>query len=236
MVKPARVPDAREVVYLGERWKTLEELRREAASIMKPLQDAGLNPIIHGSLARGDVDKDSDVDVFIPSDVPSFRVQLALEDAGFTPLKREIVMATPWQLPKAHLYLEENRSVTFPLIRPEALEIEFYRFGGSIGFDSLVWNHRVPGVDKRLMLIEPTPEGHVESSVIGREAEVAEKVGVSLGIVRERVQVLTRRANIGHTGIFLRRELAPDESFENVFSELIRKKPAIKIRLRKRPR
>ncbi|MCS7131847.1 MAG: hypothetical protein NZ934_03875, partial [Hadesarchaea archaeon] len=83
-----------------------------------------------------------------------------------------------------------------------------------------------------LMLIEPTPDGHIESQVIGREAEIAKRVGVSLDIVRERVRILTRRANLGHTGIFLQRELAPDESFEAVFKQLVKENPAIKLRLK----
>ena len=92
---------------------------------------------------------------------------------------------------------------------------------------------RVAGVDKRLMLIEPTPEGHVESPVQGREAEVAKIVGVGIAIVQERVKVLTRRANIGHTGIFIKRELAPHESFESVFRELVKNNPSIRLRLKK---
>jgi predicted nucleotidyltransferase len=73
----------------------------------------------------------------------------------------------------------------------------------------------------------------VEGPVVGREAEVAKRIGVSLDIVRERVQVLKRRADIGHTGIFLQRELAPDESFEAVFEQLVKSTPAMKFRVRK---
>jgi predicted nucleotidyltransferase len=235
MVRPARRPDTREIAYTEERWRTLERLRGIAESIMRPLEDAGLSPVVHGSLARGDVDEKSDVDVFVPSEVPSYRIELALERAGFVPLRREIVMATPWQLPKAHITIDEGRSVTFPLIRPSALEFEFYRFGGAVSLPELERGLRVPGVDKRLMLIEPTPRGHLESPVMGREAEVARKVGVSIDIVRERVQVLTRRAEVGHTGIFLQRELAPDEGFEEVFDRLLRERPAMRLRLKKRP-
>ncbi|MEM2875159.1 MAG: nucleotidyltransferase domain-containing protein [Candidatus Hadarchaeales archaeon] len=235
MARPARRPDTREVVYAEDRWRILEDLRREAEKIMRPLEEAGLSPTVHGSLARGDVDRRSDVDVFIPFEVPSYRVELSLEGAGITWLRREIVMATPWQLPKAHITIDEGRSVTFPLVKPVRTELEFYRFGGAISFSEVLKGARTPGVDKRLMLIEPTPDGHLESPVIGREAEVARRVGVSLDIVRERVQVLRRRAEIGHTGIFVKRELAPDESFEEVFRELVREKPAMKLRMKRRP-
>ena len=49
---------------------------------------------------------------------------------------------------------------------------------------------RVAGVDKRLMLIEPTEKGHVESSVIGREEFAAKVLGVSAETVLDRVHAL----------------------------------------------
>ena len=232
MVKPVRAADIIEVAYDEKRWRLFKELRRYALGLMKALAASGLDPLVHGSVARGDVDKGSDVDVFIPRVVPSYKVELAIQEAGFRPTKREIVMATPWQLPKAHIYLEEDRSVTFPLVEPKPLELEFYHFGGAADVKRVGGAVRVPGVDKRLMLIEPTTQGHLESPVAGKEAEVAKRVGVSLDIVCERVQVLTRRGEVGHTGIFVQRELAPEESFEAVFKKLIEKNPAMKVRLK----
>ncbi len=234
MVRPVRAADITEVTYDQERWRLFEELRKHALRMMKSLVTRGFDPLVHGSVARGDVDKKSDVDVFIPRVVPSYKIELALREAGFSPVKREIVMATPWQLPKAHIYIEEDRSITFPLVDPKSLELEFYHFGGAASLEQAERKVRVPGIDKRLMLIEPTPQGHIESPVVGREAEVAKRVGVSLDIVRERVQVLTRRAEVGHTGIFVQRELAPDENFETVFNKLLEGKPAMKLRLKKK--
>ena len=43
------------------------------------------------------------------------------------------------------------------------------------------------GVDKRLMLIEPTEKGHVESSIIGKEEYVAKLLGISAETVLDRV-------------------------------------------------
>jgi hypothetical protein len=144
------------------------------------------------------------------------------------------VIATPWQLPKAHIHIDENRLVTFPLIEPKQLELEFYYFGGAVDLEQVEGKIRVPGVDKRLMLIKPTSRGHHESPIIGREAEVAKLIGVSLDIVRERVQILTRRAEVGRTGIFLQRKLAPDENFETVFKQIVKTTPAIKLRLKEK--
>lgn len=234
MVRPARVADVREITYDEKRWRILNELRKRALELMLPLESSGLSPIVHGSVARGDVDKNSDVDVVILHVLPSYQLELTLLKAGLEPIKREIVMATPWQLPKAHLYIEDDRSVTFPLVKPRRTELEFYYFGGAAGADELRKNIRVPGVDKRLMLIEPTEKGHLESPVLGHESTVAKKLGVGLEIVKERVQVLTRRAKIGHTGIFIRRELALGENFEEVFRELMRENPDMKIGLKGR--
>lgn len=234
MVRPVRSADVREIIYDEEHWRVLNGLRSRALELMSVLESVGFGPIVHGSVARGDVGKDSDVDVVIPYVVPSFKVELAIQGAGFGPAKREIVMATPWQLPKVHLYVEEDRSVTFPLVKPKQNELEFYYFGGAASVDKLRKEVRVPGVDKRLMLIEPTPEGHVESPVFGNEAGAAKTVGVGLEIVRERVQVLIRRVEVGHTGIFVKRELAPDENVEEVFKRLVEENPDMKIGLKGR--
>jgi predicted nucleotidyltransferase len=223
MVKPLPPREVREVRYDEKRWKILREKREKAMKPMKILASVGMEPIVHGSIARGDVNEKSDIDIFIPFQVQPFRVEMALRDGSYEPFKREIVIATPWQLPKAHLYLDDELTVSFPLLRPLPTELDFYRFGGALGVDGIEKGERVAGVDKRLMLIEPTPYGHVESSVLGREGEVAKKLGVDVAVVRERIQVLTRRAEIGHTGLYFRRELAPNESFEGVIPEVERK-------------
>ena len=231
MIKPFR-SEAVEVVYSSERWNAFEGLRAQAKELMEALAKRGLESIVHGSVARGDVDERSDVDVFVLGRVPSYAVELALLEAGFQPRKRELVMATPWQLPKAHIYVGENSSATFPLVKPKRLELEFYYFGGAADLKQVKRRERVAGVDKRLMLIEPTARGHMESPIVGREGEVAKRIGVSLDIVLERAQVLTRRAKIGRTGVFLQRELGSGENFEAVFKDLVKRRPPVKLRLR----
>lgn len=232
MVRPVKVADTAEVLYDEKRWALFKQLRERTKKIMLALSRRSVASIVHGSVARGDVDPKSDVDIFVPSVVRSYEVELALGDAGFVPIEREIVVATPWQLPKAHIYLDKNSSVTFPLTKLKRLEVEFYYFGGAIDLRQVERGSRAAGVDKRLMLIEPTPRGHVESQVIGREAEVAKRIGVGQDIVRERVQVLTRRNDVGHTGVFIERKLAPDEAFEAVMQQLLNENPEMKIRLK----
>ncbi len=220
----------REVVYDDEHWELLKEKRAKALEVVKALRKFNLSPLVHGSIARGDVSKSSDVDVVIPYVVPSYVVELALENAGLAPVKRIIVQATPSHTPKAYLVLDEleERVVSFPLAKLLKREYEFYLFGGALDYDGLCSDKRVPGVDKRLVLIEPTPRGHRESPVIGREAEVAKILGVSIDVVEERVRVLTRRDAIGRAGVFVSYTLAPEETFEEALHKLARSNPHVR--------
>ena len=230
--KPVRRAERIRVIYNEERWKLLCELRKKAKKIMEALEKFNLPCIVHGSIARGDVTAKSDIDIFIPSPPSSFMVETALEQAGIPINRRVIVQATPSYAIKAYVEIEEKVSVSFPLVKLRPIEREFYRFGGEISLEELKRNVRVPGVDKRLMLIEPTSDGHVESSVIGREEEVARLLGVSTDIVWDRVNALTRRDNVGRTGVFLERELSPKESFELVLKRIADKNPAVRRRIR----
>lgn len=234
MVKPLRIVSEKKITYTEEHWKLFNDLRESASQILSALEKQGIEALVHGSVARGDVNKDSDIDIIIPQTIPSFKVELALRKKGFISSKRELVMATPWQLPKAHISLSESQMVTFPLLKPKRLELEFYRFGGAVGLTKANEKERVPGVDKRLVLIEPIEDGHQESQVIGRENEVAKQVGVSVDIVQERVQVLTRRDKIGRTGVFLQRELTPEENFETVLKRIADKNPEVKRRFKEK--
>jgi predicted nucleotidyltransferase len=213
------------VVYDADRWRILEEKRSLAIPVMENL--SGFEPIVHGSVARGDVTAGSDVDIVIPREVPSYALELAL---GGEPVRREIVQATPWHLVKAHIYVEDEVSVTFPLVKPTPLEEQFYSFGGSADLSSLRDGKRSAGIDKRLVFIEPVPEGHLESGVVGREALVAKAIGVGVDIVRERVDVLSRRDSVGRTGVYLKRALLVDESFEDVLRQLASRDTNVKRR------
>jgi predicted nucleotidyltransferase len=182
------------------------------------------------------VDDKSDVDVLIPSNVNTQIVEAALESAGFTIFSREIAQATPSHSPKAHIVLdaEQTTSVTVPLTPFRSLELEFYAFGGKATLPELRDKIRNPGCTKKLVLVEPTPEGHFESPVVGRESEIARLLGVSVAIVTERVRVLTRRDTIGRTGMYLRIPVRDGESFDEVLQTRVDSDPALRRTLRGR--
>ncbi|MEM2545894.1 MAG: nucleotidyltransferase domain-containing protein, partial [Nitrososphaerota archaeon] len=57
----------RKVVYDERRWRILREKRGVAERILSVLHQVGItDAFVYGSVARGDVDEDSDVDAFIP--------------------------------------------------------------------------------------------------------------------------------------------------------------------------
>ncbi|MBU7023258.1 MAG: nucleotidyltransferase domain-containing protein [Theionarchaea archaeon] len=204
-----------EVIYEESHWDLLRELRGQAIETMECLRE--FSPLVYGSLARGDVHKDSDIDIVIPYVIPSCLLEICLE--SFPVVERRISQATPWHLIKGVVELVDA-TVTFPMVQPTRIEHEFYRFGGFLALEQLLDESRVPGVDKRLVLIDPTETGHHEHSVMGREHEVAKRLEVSIDIIAERVMVLQRRDKVGRTGVFLNKTLSPDESFEMVLRAL----------------
>ena len=230
--KPVLRNESLEIIYDDNHWKLLKRLRAEAIKLMSILNRLSIFSIVHGSIARGDVSEESDIDIFIPDVVSSFLVETALERAGVPISRRLLIQATPTYSIKAYIEIDEGRSISFPLSKLRKTEREFYKFGGEATLEMLKQEIRTPGVDKRLMLIEPTAKGHIESSIIGRENEAAKLLGVSVETVLDRVRVLTRRDKIGRTGLFIEKELLPEETFESALKELAEKNPAVRRRLR----
>jgi predicted nucleotidyltransferase len=230
--KPVIRAERIEVVYDRNRWDLLKQLRSKTTQIMEPLERIHLNSIVHGSIARGDVSKKSDIDVFLPDAPSSFLIESALEREGISINRRVIMQATPLYAVKGYIEIDEQRCVSFPLLKLRPSERFFYKFGGEATLETLRGNARVPGVDKRLMLIEPTQEGHIESTVIGQEEKVASLLGISVDTVRERVHTLLRRDEVGRTGVFIEKELSPNETFEMALKKLAEKNPAVRRRFR----
>jgi predicted nucleotidyltransferase len=230
--KPVTHAERIEVIYNKKRWDTLKELRSKTIQIMEAFNKSNLYSIVHGSIARGDISEKSDIDVFLPDASSSFMIESTLENAGISVSRRVIVQATPLYAVKGYIEIDEQRCVSFPLLKLRPSERFFYKFGGEATLDTLRENARVPGVDKRLMFIEPTQEGHIESTVVGQEAKVARLLGISVDTVRERVYTLLRRDEVGRTGLFIEKELSPDETFEMTLKKLAEKNPAVRRRLR----
>ena len=230
--KPAVHAERVEIRYERARWQLLETLRRQAAEVMEPLEKANIATITHGSIARGDVTSGSDIDIFLPDPPSSFMTEAALGEAVTTTGRRLIVQATPFYAVKGYIEVDRQLTVSFPLVKMRKVERDFYRFGGEISLAKLKEDRRVAGVDKRLMLIEPTAQGHVESAVVGREGETAKTLRLPLETVLDRVHALLRRDKVGRTGVFIERELNAGDTFEMVLKALADTKPEVRRRLR----
>ncbi len=230
--KPKKHAEYKEVVYNTAHWALLETLREKAAWIMTALEAFHLHALVHGSIARGDVNKNSDVDVFIEKPQSSFLVETALERANVPVNARLLIQATPNYAMKAYIQVDTDTSVSFPLMNTRRVEREFYKFGGEINLNLLKVSARVAGVDKRLMLIEPTTNGHTENTIIGREEVAAKRLSISTETVLDRVHTLLKRDEVGRTGVFIKRELAPDETFELAMKKLADENPAVRRRMK----
>ncbi|MDH5483504.1 MAG: nucleotidyltransferase domain-containing protein [Candidatus Bathyarchaeota archaeon] len=230
--KPLIRFEYREVAYGDKRWALLKRFRQTTMQIMEALEDAHLEAIVHGSIARGDVSMRSDIDVFIPYQISSFTIETALEKTHTRINRRLIVQATPTYAMKAYVEIGENTSVSFPLMKMRKVEREFYKFGGEATLENLRNDLRVCGVDKRLMLIEPNNKGHRESAIVGREEQAAKLLGISAETVSNRVHALLRRDKIGRTGVFLEKELLSNETFELALKRLADQNPAVRRRLK----
>lgn len=221
----------KEAIYDEEHWILLGGLRQKAAHLMQTLAKSHLESTVHGSIARGDVNMKSDIDIFLPVKTSSFIVENALEEANFSISRRFIIQATPTYAVKAHIEIDEKTTVSFPLMNMRKVEREFYKFGGETGLEDLKHNRRVIGVDKRLMLIEPTSQGHKESTIVGQEDNVANMLGISVETVSDRIRTLIRRDKIGRTGVFIKAEVDETQSFEMVLRRLVNQNPAVRRRL-----
>lgn len=230
-IKPTKY-EYKEAPYSKRRWILLKGFRKKALEIITALEKTHLHAVVHGSIARGDVRTDSDIDIFIPEVQNSFLVEAALEKANIKINSRILVQATPNYAMKAHIEINEKTSVSFPLMEMRRVEREFYSFGGEVNLKQLEDYTRMPGVDKRLMFIEPTETGHIESSIIGREENVAKLLGISAETVFDRVHTLLKRDKVGRTGLFIKKELKVEETFELALKRLVEANPAVRRRIK----
>ncbi|MHA1781797.1 MAG: nucleotidyltransferase domain-containing protein [Promethearchaeota archaeon] len=219
------------VVYTKEHWEILKKKRERSIKLMEIFEKEGFNPYVYGSIARGDVGYNSDIDIIFLDAVPFYMVELILSKNNINVFNKEIIMATPKDSLKLYIYLSELECITVPLTKLSKKGMEFYNFGGKIDLRQLKDDVRVPGVDKRLVLIEPNENGHEEHSIIGNEHVIAKKINVSIDTILEREKVLLKREKHGRTGVFLKRVIGMHETTENVLRELARKKSIVRRKL-----
>jgi len=217
------------IIYSDSHWILLKQKRERAERLLKMFE--GLDPYIYGSIARGDVNTNSDIDIIFTRVIPSFQIEILLNKNGFTHYFREIIMATPSDAIKLYIYLSELESITIPITKLDKQKLEFYDFGGKINLNELKSGIRSPGIDKRLVLIKPNPQGHEEFSILNNEALAAKQLGISMDTIIERKKVLLKREKYGRTGVFLKRILDVDESTEMVLKKLSDKKSIIRKKL-----
>jgi len=230
--KPLRHAERLEIHYNKQHWQQLKTLRFEATKIMEILEKENIATITHGSIARGDITTKSDIDIFIPNPPSSFTIETTLERADIQINRRLIIQATPYYALKGYIEIDKQQAVSFPLVKMRRVERDFYRFGGETNLATLKENKRAAGVDKRLMLIEPTTKGHIESNIVSREEEIAKLLKISLETVLDRIHALLRRDKIGRTGVFIEKELTPNETFEMALKKLAETKPEVRRRLK----
>jgi len=138
-----------EVIYDTEHWKLSSKMRDLAFKILSFLKE--LNPLIHGSIARGDIHSKSDIDIVFLDVINEFQIINRINDY---PFERWIIQATPLSAIKANLIFNEF-NISFPLIPFYPREEEFYRFGGLLTYEDLLNDKykRVPGINKKLLFI-----------------------------------------------------------------------------------
>lgn len=228
--KIKRLWDKIEVVYDLRRWNLLKQYRQKTLQILRVLEGCGIHSHVHGSVARGDVDEQSDIDIITTGQVTSQKIEVRLLSLGYKIYSRRITQATPSHALKGHIFIDpsENLSITFPLLPFRKREYEFYKFGGILDLKGIDKGIRAPGCTKRLTFIDPTQNGHIETGIKGREAEIARILNISLEIVQERSRVLTRRDRVGRTGVFLNIDLLSNESFDRRVKNLVDSNPAVR--------
>jgi len=219
------------ITYSEDKWVLLKNKRVNAIKLLELFVNEGFKPIVHGSIARGDVHESSDIDIVFIQKVPSFQIEYILNKNGIEKYFKEIIMATPLDTIKLYIHLGELESITIPLSKPDKKFIEFYNFGGRINLNQLNLDIRFPGIDKRLVLIKPYSKGHKEISIIGNEAYAAKEVGISIDTINERKKVLIRRNKHGRTGVFLKRQILINESTEDVIKKLAKQKSIVRKKL-----
>jgi len=223
----------RHVVYNERRWAILKDKREVAKRVMAPLCEHGYSPIIYGSIARGDVDEDSDVDVFIEHVVNPALIETIVEKSLGGWVKRTIVQATPGYVVKGYIFIDELVSISFPLIEMLPNEAEFYSIAGKLSYGEVLEEKRRGGMNKSMMIIIPVEDGHMEFPARQDPDLAAKLIGVDPKALRERLHVLEKRREHGRTGTYIEVELDEGTTFPQVLKTIINENPVLRRRMNK---
>lgn len=208
------------VIYDKNHWGILAHKRDRAKKILHMFYKEGLNPLVFGSLARGDVKKSSDIDIIFPDKIPTYKLEVIIDKNGEYIFAKDIIQATPGDTIKANIYLSAQECLTVPLTRFIKKSFQFYQFGGCLDLDKLSKNERVPGTDKNLILKIPTKYGHNELELKKNELYASKLLNIDLEFILQRIRVLTRRDKVGRTGVFLHENLNLEDNFEKVLKDI----------------
>ena len=222
----------RTITYNKKDWNLFYSKREKALKILEFFEK--FNPYVYGSIARGNVHEDSDIDIIFFNQIPPFQIEMELEKQGIFNYHKEIIMATPQDSIRLYIYISELECITVPLTKLEKNNLQFYDFGGKINMNQVKQELRVPGIDKRLVLIKPTLKGHEEMSIIGNEHLAAKEVGISINTVNERKRVLLKREKYGKTGVFFKKSFDASESTEKVLKKMADKHALVRKKLNMR--
>jgi predicted nucleotidyltransferase len=231
-MKSKRKAEYKEVFYENDQWILLSNLREKTKKILLAIENFNLIAFVHGSVARGNVTDDSDIDIVIPEKISSFQIESALRRSKLDIKNRYMVQATPKHSMKGYIEIDEITTISFPLMRLRKVEREFYSFGGAANLTHLISKIRVCGVDKNLMMIQPTKTGHIEQSVIGLENHVAKILGISTQTVLDRVNTLNKRKKVGRTGVFIKKQISSTQTFEMALQKTANENPAVRRRMK----
>ena len=145
-----------------------------------------------------------------------------------------MIQATPNNSMKAYLEIDDITTISFPLMPLRRVEREFFKFGGKLNLNQLNLNVRVNGINKQLMLIEPTELGHIEQKISGLENYIAKMLGISSQTILNRVHTLNKRKKSGRTGVFIKKQIESNQTFEMILKKITEKNPMVRRRLRKK--
>lgn len=226
--------DQREVIYSQDHWKLFHLMRSRASDIVHGLKSQGYHSLVYGSLARGDITVQSDLDVLILNPTASYRLELAIESLSYPIERKYIVQSTPNDNIKLVYELPDKLHIIMFLSSLSSLGFDFYHFAGVLDEKELENGIRKPGVNKKLYLIEPTENGHRQTPISDRKDEVAKILGISDLMVKQRMRVLTRRKKKGRTGVFLKQELSVNDNVEAVLRDIARTNRLVRRRLERR--